>query len=57
LQEGEKTKQELKNITVFGRHNRFVPVYTQFDATQYKNAFSPERMQGVTAKDAIIDPH
>jgi hypothetical protein len=40
----EKSKSELKNITVFGRHNRHVPVYTDFDATNYQKAFSPERM-------------
>ncbi len=52
-----RSKSEIKNITVFGRFNRNVPVYTKFDASAYTKAFSPERMQAFNVKDGVIDPH
>lgn len=52
-----RSKSEIKNITVFGRFNRHVPVYTKFDASPYKKAFSPDRMQAFNVKDGVIDPH
>lgn len=52
-----RSKSEIKNITVFGRFNKNVPVYTKFDASPYTKAFSPQRMQAFNVQDGVIDPH
>ena len=34
-----------------------MPKYTKFDLAPFCKAISPDRMQAVTARDAINDPH
>jgi len=51
-----RSKSEIKNITVFGRHNREVPVYTKFDPSPYDKVHSTERMQATNVGDGIVDP-
>ena len=52
-----RSKSEIKNVTVFGRFNREVPVYTKFEAQPYTKVHNPERVQAVKVGDGIIDPH
>jgi hypothetical protein len=44
-------------VTVYHRSNKKVPTYTHFDVSPFKKVFSPDRLQAVAVKDAIIDPH
>jgi len=52
-----RSKTEIPNVTVFGRFNRQVPVYTKFESQPYTKVHSLERMQAMTVGDGIIDPH
>ena len=46
-----------KSITVFNRFNRYVPVYKKFDAELFRDTlFNAERVQGLTVRDALVDP-
>lgn len=51
-----RSKSEIKNITVFGRFNREVPVYTNFEAQPFTKLHNPHRGQAQNVGDAIIDP-
>lgn len=47
---------DAKNTLVFQRPNKMVAPYTKFDISPYKKPFSIDRMQSITARDAIFDP-
>ena len=44
-------------FTTFGRFNRVSPHFNEFDIEKYPKFFDPQRMQAVTLKDALVDPH
>ena len=46
-----------KHLTVFGRQNKKVEPYQEFQPNGYSKVFNADRMQGMTAKDAMVDPH
>lgn len=48
---------QFKHVTVYGRKNQRVEPFTEFKVDGYKKVFNADRMQGVTAYDAIRDPH
>lgn len=49
--------EKFKKVTVHGRFNKDVEPITEFNIHNYKNAFSPNRMSGVTAYDSMVNPH
>lgn len=52
-----KTTEKMAAVTVYGRFNKKVDPFTEFEVQKYKHAFNPDRMAGVTSYDAWIDPH
>ncbi len=44
-----------KNIMTYGRFNRTVTKYNKFDIKPYPKAISPNRIQAVNVKDALVD--
>jgi len=50
--------QNKKRIfTTYGRLNEVTEDYTAFDITKYPNYYVPARMQSMTLRDALVDPH
>lgn len=47
----------MGSVTVYGRFNKKVDPFTDFEIEKYKHAFNPDRCAGVTSYDAMIDPH
>lgn len=46
-----------KNLTTYGRFNRISNNLKRFDLTPFDKVFNPDRMQAVTVRDALTDPH
>ena len=44
-------------MTTYGRFNKISANLKRFDLSPFEKVFNPDRMQAVTVRDALTDPH